>query len=238
MVQRDYILRMIEQLGAFVAGIVELSRRGKYQEALALVDQGLLRYVGLSAGMVDSLSDEELVALLRLQGGGASGAPDAEKLAILATLLREEAAIRDARGAGEDEDDNIDRHLKALNLALEAGAAAEATGRDDLRLAAAITETVEAGVARLAAYELPERTRDRLFAHYERVGNYAGAEDLLFELIEGGYDEDGLIRRGLAFYRRLAAKGDAELAAGNLPRAEVEEGLARLRAFRATFEKG
>ncbi len=75
MVQRDYILRMIEQLGAFVAGIVELSRRGKYQEALALVDQGLLRYVGLSARMVDSLSDEELVALLRLQGGGASGAP-------------------------------------------------------------------------------------------------------------------------------------------------------------------
>jgi hypothetical protein len=69
-----------------------------------------------------------------------------------------------------------------------------------------------------------------LFRYYESAGKYSKAEDVLFEALEdsGGAD---WVAAGQAFYERLAGKSDAELAAGNLPREELEESREELARF-------
>jgi len=62
------------------------------------------------------------------------------------------------------------------------------------------------------------------------MGKYSQAEDALFEMIEAEDAGEGIVEQGIAFYTRLQQKSDAELLAGNLPREEVAEGLAHLKA--------
>ncbi|MBO0783785.1 MAG: hypothetical protein J2P37_33660, partial [Ktedonobacteraceae bacterium] len=83
-------------------------------------------------------------------------------------------------------------------------------------------------LAILEAYELPAIIKERLFAYHEQNGAYDKAENILFELLEDMPGNQELRAQGLAFYTRLLQQSDADLAAGNLPRAEIEEGLAQL----------
>jgi hypothetical protein len=52
----------------------------------------------------------------------------------------------------------------------------------------------------------------------------------LWELVETE-DGDEYVEEGIDFYDRLLAKPDEDLVAGDLPRDEVAEGLARIRAL-------
>jgi len=72
-----------------------------------------------------------------------------------------------------------------------------------------------------------------LMQHYERTGEFAKAEDALFAMLEAEPKNPRLIKFGIAFYRRLELQNDASLETGNLPRAEVEAGLADLRTREA-----
>ena len=65
--------------------------------------------------------------------------------------------------------------------------------------------------------------------HYERTGSFAKAEDAFFELLDVERGNSGVIEFGIAFYERLKNQTDDALAAGDLPRAEVEAGLGELR---------
>ena len=80
----------------------------------------------------------------------------------------------------------------------------------------------------LGTRPLPAETQAMLMREYERTGQFAKAENLLFALIESGPENGVVLEFGHAFYRRLLAKGDAELAAGELPREEIEAGLKEL----------
>jgi hypothetical protein len=53
-------------------------------------------------------------------------------------------------------------------------------------------------------------------------------------MLDAGPDNEAIVKLGLAFYQRLLAQSDATLAAANLPRAEVEEGLKQLHACSAS----
>ena len=64
--------------------------------------------------------------------------------------------------------------------------------------------------------------------YYEYLGEFGRAEDALFAMLEQEPANPALIDFGLAFYERLRRQTDASLEAGNLPRAEVEAGLAEL----------
>jgi hypothetical protein len=43
-------------------------------------------------------------------------------------------------------------------------------------------------------------------------------------------DDGEAVGQGIAFYKRLMMKSDADLRAGNMSREEVEEGLVQMRA--------
>jgi hypothetical protein len=76
---------------------------------------------------------------------------------------------------------------------------------------------------------LPTRTQAMLMHHYERTGQFAKAEDALFSILDGEPAHEQLLQFGLAFYERLQGQSDAALLAGNLPRPEVEAGLAEIK---------
>jgi hypothetical protein len=65
--------------------------------------------------------------------------------------------------------------------------------------------------------------------HYERLGEFARAEDCLFAMLEFEPENRNLLEFGIGFYDRLRCRNDATLLAGNSPRVEVEAGLSELR---------
>src|ERR1019366_7955822 len=72
---------------------------------------------------------------------------------------------------------------------------------------------------------LPLETQALLMQHYEKSGEFAKAEDALFAMLEAEPGKAGLVEFGVFFYERLQCQSDAPLAAGNLPRPELEAGL-------------
>jgi hypothetical protein len=84
----------------------------------------------------------------------------------------------------------------------------------------------------LADTPVPPALLALLMQHYERAGEYAKAEDTLFELLDADPGNRTVLDFGTAFYHRLLQQSDADLARANLPRAEVEEGLKNLQQRR------
>lgn len=221
MVQRDYILRLIEQLGPGAAALIRSAEQRKghqYREAGRTIDQTLRQFFGLDSEAVRGLSAEELVGLVRLGHSPLVGSDAlAEKLVLLASILAEQA---DLDAAQNDPEGSADCALKSLQIFLVV-----LTGEDPTaeRAIAALDPLLN----HLAAYDLPAPTKQQLWQHYERAGEFARAEDWLFALLE---DDPAALPDGIAFYDRLAWRTDDELARGNLPRDEVAAGLAELRA--------
>ncbi len=219
MYKRDYIMRMIEQLGVAYQAILGRKSAGDYDEAERAISRTGQQLLGFDMDLLRSLSDEAIIALLMRPDASDVGA-----YIIAAELLREQGEIDELRGRAEA---SYDCNLKSLALYLEACTNAAEWCSEE------VVVKVRDLTARLAGYELPEHVRRKLFAYCELIGEYAEAENLLFELAEAG--APGAAALGAAFYGRLGALSDAELAQGGLPRDEVEEGH---EAFRELLGQG
>ena len=68
--QRDYLMRQIEIAGQMLARILGLAKGGRRDEALGLFDQAYQPLLGVSARVVSTLSEEQLLGLLT---SGSSG---------------------------------------------------------------------------------------------------------------------------------------------------------------------
>jgi tetratricopeptide (TPR) repeat protein len=119
-------------------------------------------------------------------------------------------------------------YLKALHLQLDVLA------REDVFEWPEFVPGIEALVLALQDAPLPERTNARLMQHYERAGDYAKAEDAFHALLAADPENQAIVEFGLAFYDRLATQSDETLAAANLPRSEVAEGMAELQGRRGS----
>lgn len=223
MVERDYILRLIKQMTDALAIVFRLERGGDPHEALRVVDQTYQQLLGLDAATISSLPPDALLALIRSSGAGYQGQRAiAERLTVLANLLQAEGDIYETM---EQADNSATRRLKALDIQL-----AILTGEDPTseRAASSVATLLE----RLDEYELPPRTKQLLWQHFEQMGDFARAENWMYELLEDAHAPAGVLEQALEFYRRLLEQSDADLILGNLPRAEVETGLAQLEAGR------
>ncbi len=221
MVKRDYLLRVIEQMGVAWAGVLRLAglrQGGQYEAAGQSIDQLLRQFLGLNSGALETVSAAELIGLIRL--GRAAAAGDgvvAEKLLLLGALLREQAELHEAQG---ESDAAAASGLKALQIYLTV---VVEEGINDERAVAAVAPLLD----KLDEYELPFEINDLLWRFHEQIGDFARAEDALFNLLD---DAPDLVPEGIVFYERLATLTDADLIAGNLPRDEVVAGLAELQA--------
>jgi hypothetical protein len=104
--RKDYILRMIEQLAAAIAGVAGLKEAGQLDDALRLVRETA---DGIFGPLLRTLDEVDSATAASLLGDG-------EKVAAYAALLAEQADIHerkgDARRARSD-------HRRALEVYLE-----------------------------------------------------------------------------------------------------------------------
>ncbi|MBM3832762.1 MAG: hypothetical protein FJ403_05710 [Verrucomicrobia bacterium] len=218
MIRRDYILRMIEQFIQALARIASLSRARQYGEAETVLDKEFAKLVGSGAEAVAQLSETELMARI------VAGEPTQvvrDKCFLLVALLKEAAALHAAQGRkGQSQA----CYLKALNLLLETRLRAE----DGVEVPS-FAPSIEELVALCGDAVVPAATRATLMQHYERLGDFARAEDQLFAILESAAYDGRVLCWGITFYERLLGLSDTTLSAGNLPRAEVEAGVTELR---------
>lgn len=218
MIRRDYILRMLEEFFEVLSRIRALQKGQKWGEASAITEQELHQLVGLGAQDVARLSETELLArLIRNEPTQAVR----EKTLLVATLLKEAGDI--AAGEG-DSAKSLSCHLKGLHLLLAVLAYEEPFD------CPAFVPRVEGFLAALGDFVLPLGTQAMLMQHYERLGEFGKAEDALFAMVELEPDNPALLNLGIGFYQRLQRQTEDALAQGNLPRPEVDSGLAQLLA--------
>lgn len=215
MYRDDYIMRMIRQFGQVITYVLGLRRRRDFAMALISTDNALRDRLGIGADALIERSEGEILALIRFR--------DREGLwreegAFIAALLYAEAAIY----AERDEPANAaPRALRALQLLAECA----------LDAPEPLPEYAPPRPALLALLRdepIPARTRIALFRLCEQQGDFAGAEDQLFHLLDGAPADAELRAAGLAFYDRLLALDDDTLAGGGLPRSEAIAGRAEI----------
>ncbi len=219
--QKDYILRLIQQFSRVLMQILHLREIKDYEGALTYIDDVFRQTLGFSSDLINSVPDETLLAMLT-----SFDILDIEKCLLVAHLLKAEGDIYVDQG---DFDTSYYRYLKSLHLFLTILLLSDSDITDpDIFL------EIEGLLNKLEDFELPVKIKSQLFRYYERVGQYSKAEDILFEVIEADGDgsEADIVERGIAFYERLLKKKDTELAAGNFSREEAREGLAQLRSMK------
>src|SRR5258708_14711140 len=68
MTQKDYILRIAENVGRALAQIIYDKEIHDYQGALSLIDELCKQTVGAGSGFIHAISEETLLAMLTLLG--------------------------------------------------------------------------------------------------------------------------------------------------------------------------
>lgn len=94
---QDYILRMLQQIGAMIAGIVAKKNAGDPAGAEAEIQEQCLQHVGLPIDMVKHASPDAVAELL-----ATGGALRHTKGVFLAELLLQDATLAEARGNPPD----------------------------------------------------------------------------------------------------------------------------------------
>jgi hypothetical protein len=220
MLRRDYILRMIQEAAELLARIQSLKKEQRWGDAGTSLDAELETLVGANAQTVARLSKTELLArVIR----GESTLAVKEKTIFVSALLREAGDV----AVGENRlEEGRACYLKGLELLLDV------LREGDTYEFPEFMPKVEMFVSALSDAPLPLPTEAALMQHYERTGQFAKAEDCLFTLLEAEPDNTELLDFGIAFYKRLESQSDDNLFVGNLPRDEVQSGLADLQARR------
>jgi hypothetical protein len=221
MIQRDYILRMIEEFRRVVEAIMAYRSEGRWQEVVGTVDEQFQRWIGVSAQEAANLSETDLTA--RLMRGEATQVVR-DKMLFLIRLFKEAG---DAAVAQDRMKEGHNLLLKGLELRVGTYWGEEPSEDADF------ATPVEAFTGALAGTPIPPRTQAMLMHHYERTGGFAKAEDALYALLEAAPDSLEVVDWGITFYERLQGRSNDALDAGNLPRSELEAGLAELKARKA-----
>jgi tetratricopeptide (TPR) repeat protein len=149
MTQKDYILRVAEDVGRALAQMLYHKEIQDYQGAFSLIDELCKQTVGAGSGLIHAISDETLLAMLTLYG-----VLNVEKALLIATLLKAEGDIYEDQG---NPDAAYESYLKSLNLFLEI------LLRDDHLHDLRVSPEVEDLLGKLEAYDLAPHTKRLLF---------------------------------------------------------------------------
>jgi hypothetical protein len=221
MIQRDYILRMIEEFRRVVEVIMAHRSAGRWHEVAGTVDEQFQRLIGVSAQVAVHLSETDLTA--RLMRGEATQVVR-DKMLFLIRLFKEAG---DAAVSQDRVEEGRDLLLRGLELRVGTYWGEEPSEHADF------APPVEAFTGALTRTTIPPRTQAMLMHHYERTGAFAKAEDALYALLEAAPDNHEVVDWGITFYERLQGRSDDALESGDLPRSELDAGLAELKARKA-----
>jgi hypothetical protein len=215
MIERDYVMRMINILVAMIARILMYKQKKDFPAALREIEATGRTLLGVDRNLVSQFSPAQLMDLF-----GADLTVAVPKAYALAILLKEEADV--VRQMGDQaESDRL--NLRSLSLFLDT------LFKGEIPVEPRHLELIGQVLESLRGCTLPADMLVKVFRFHERMGNYDRAENTLFEILEV---QPEFREEGLWFYRRLMEKPDAELEAGNLPRSEVVESMREIEGER------
>jgi hypothetical protein len=211
MIERDYIMRMIQVLTAAIARVLFLKKARDFPRALLEIQTTGRTLLGVDQTLLRHLSPSQLMEIF-----GSDFTVAAPKSYVLGILMAEEADIHRLMGEQNESDQ---AHMTSLCLLI-----------DSLRKSGEPIEPehpvrIDEMILKMEGATLPPDVQARVFWYLERTGRFDKAENVLYEILD---QDPGFKEEGLGFYRRLLQKSDPDLHAGNLPRNEVEEGLEHL----------
>jgi hypothetical protein len=215
-IRQDYIIRMIEKCAQMLSSIIARTKEGDLGQSRELIQQSSEELLGLSIEEIRDASDNVVVSRMMK---GVSGAEGRNRCFMLVALLHQSARVHDQ--AGEDPEAGRCR-LKALSLLM---AIRNFTGED---VVPEFVPRVDILLAELATFELPPPLLVALMQHYETGGQFAKAEDRLFQLLDRVGYQPKTLEFAHSFFQRLLAKTDEDLLTGNLPRVEIESAIEEL----------
>lgn len=223
MKSNDYSSRVSLKMAQAIARISHYKCHGQFMQATSLTSKTLKEVLGMNPKVCGWFSHRDLMGMV-----SPGEVPDPEVCLLLARLLMEQGELDelrgDERGAYVYRTKSMDIYLECMSPPLsEQVPPAYRQETEDL---------MDELVAKLDAYELPPQTLLLMLRFHEAQGNYADAEDVLFELLEHEADEqerDEWVQIGLSFYHRLLEKSVRELNRGGLPREEVLQSMQELK---------
>jgi hypothetical protein len=223
MLEQDYFMRMITQITHYIARMIRLRQSEQQKQAFLLLGQGYEHFFGLSIPMLETMDATDLMNWLR-----DNGRDYPEVVRGLLDFLNLHIDLL-------DDDDEIGMwRLKRLDVLLHL---AVEENRAEFRK---IPEAADWLGLDVRKFYLPSSFYPRLISLHENEGQLATAEDLLHLWLESAQHERSepalqeVWLYGLQWYESLLTRSDEWLANGELPRAEVEQGLAswqRIPAF-------
>jgi len=109
MIERDYLMRLIQQLNTVLARIMRAKQQEKYDEAQETIKEAHGELFGLDSALVGMMSAESLAQLLG----------DGEKIKAMARLFKEEGDLfelqEDGRQAGGKYQRSLELYLEVMN---------------------------------------------------------------------------------------------------------------------------
>lgn len=226
MLQRDYLMKMVEMLTAVMAKVIFNKEQKKYDEALTEIENAGKNIIGLDIGMVKILKIDDFTGLMKTSDVFAG------RCLISAELLLEYAKILEEKGT--DTDLKNDFYNKSFRLYTEALLTKEILEPTEyIEKAESILPILSNSGYFNIQYDYYSNNLT-LFEFYNLSGNYSKAEDILFNILESGSelssedDEENkrkLRKRAVAFYNDLLSMDEEKLASGNFSKDEAEDGL-------------
>lgn len=216
MINKDYILRLAEQIGYEISILVGLRKRNRHEDELLTIDNLLLKFTGMTSRFINSLSDE-----MFLQSLSPMGKINVDISLWISALLKEEGEAYDALNNSHE---SYYRYVKSLYLLLEL------LHQEHIAFDSPLYEDAKDLISKLASYELPTYLQRKLFRYYEQIGMYAQAENILFDDLEKDASTV-MLEQGREFYQRLLTKSTLDLQNGNFSSEEAQEGLEQLQNF-------
>src|SRR5260370_15071581 len=214
MSQRDYILRIAQELGSALAQVLYNRQIKDYAAAHNLIDEQSKQVFGMGIGFMRSVPEETLLSMLT-----SLDTLDTEKCWLLAILLKTEGDIFEDQGNASE---SYYSYIRSLNLFLEV--LLLGTSSSDRSIIPEIDDLL----SRLSDYDLPIRTRLLLFRYFDHAHMYARAEHLLLEMLETHGPDEAILAYGMSFYQQLLKKSDATLSADNFTKEKAIKGLSQL----------
>jgi len=167
MFQKDYIMRMIEQLSIAFAAILGSKSKTQIEEYHLLVNEALYNLSGMSEDTLLKLSHQDLISII---SGGRE--INTEKCFALAEILKLKA---DA--SKDDSDRGLELYLKSFNIFVEV------TLNKSLNLQSR-NQIINEIINLIKQHNIPKESSQLLFRYYEFTGQYDKAEDVLFKMIK------------------------------------------------------
>jgi hypothetical protein len=209
MVQKDYIVRIIEQLAAFLWTIAFNKKIKNYDFALEKIEEAYNRLLNLDSNKIKNLKVNEIIENYTYKN-----ILNKDNVEIIANLLFEEVDImEEINGLNKISLEYYQKSFVLFCLLVNEVNIQKYEKINDI-------------INKLKNYEVTNETKYKMYEYYERRVLYGKVEDKLYELKENSCLN---IKNEIkAFYKRVLEKDDETLEKGDLPRSEVIEEINKL----------